>query len=64
MLHVLTHTLYGALLMLWETLWALAFGFGMSAFLQVFVRRESLTRHFGKADLRSVGLATFLGAVS
>jgi len=64
MFHVLTHTLYGALLMLWETLWALAFGFGMSAFLQVFVRRESLTRHFGKADLCSVGLAMFLGAVS
>lgn len=64
MLHVLSHTLYGALLMLWETLWALVFGFGMSAFLQVFVRRESITRQFGQANLRSVGLATFLGAVS
>jgi uncharacterized membrane protein YraQ (UPF0718 family) len=64
MFHVLTHTLHGALLMLWETCWALAFGFGMSAFLQVFVRRESITRQFGQASLRSVGLATFLGAVS
>jgi uncharacterized membrane protein YraQ (UPF0718 family) len=64
MLHILTHTLSGALLMLWETFWALAFGFGMSAFLQVFVRRESITKQFGKTNLRSVGLATFLGAVS
>jgi uncharacterized membrane protein YraQ (UPF0718 family) len=64
MLHVALHTLTGALLMLWQTFWALAFGFGLSAFLQVFVRRESMTKQFGKADLRSVGLATFLGAVS
>jgi uncharacterized membrane protein YraQ (UPF0718 family) len=64
MLHVLTHTLHAAVLMLWETLWALALGFGMSAFLQVFVRQESITRQFGWANLRSVGLATLLGAVS
>ena len=50
--------------MVWQTFWALAFGFGMSAFLQVFVRRESITEQFGKTNLRSVGLATFLGAVS
>ena len=61
---VLFHTLTGALLMLWQTFWALALGFGLSAFLQVFVRREGLTRHFGKTGLRSVGLAIFLGAVS
>jgi len=61
---VLLETLINALLMLWQTFWALALGFGLSAFLQVFVRRESLTKKFGKADLKSVGLATFLGAVS
>jgi uncharacterized membrane protein YraQ (UPF0718 family) len=64
MLHVLFHTLTNALLMVWQTFWALAFGFGMSAFLQVFVRRENITKQFGHANLRSVGLATFLGAVS
>jgi len=64
MLQVLLHTLTGALLMLWQTFWALAFGFGLSAFLQVFVRRESMTKQFGTTNLRSVGLATFLGAVS
>jgi uncharacterized membrane protein YraQ (UPF0718 family) len=63
-LNVLFHTLTDALLMIWQTFWALAFGFGVSAFLQVFVRRESMTKQFGHANLRSVGLATFLGAVS
>src|SRR5579871_6158166 len=50
--------------MLWQTFWALVLGFGLSAVLQVFVRRESLARQFGNTNLRSVGLATFLGAVS
>jgi uncharacterized membrane protein YraQ (UPF0718 family) len=57
-------TLHGAVLMLWETLWALVLGFGLSAVLQVFVRRESIMSRFGHTDWRSVGLATFLGAVS
>jgi uncharacterized membrane protein YraQ (UPF0718 family) len=61
---VLYHTIYGAALMLWETLWALVLGFSLSAVLQALVRRESITRHFGRPDLRAVGLATFLGAVS
>jgi uncharacterized membrane protein YraQ (UPF0718 family) len=61
---VLSHTFYGAALMLWETFWALVLGFGCSALLQVLVRRESMMRHFGQANLRSIGLATFLGAVS
>ena len=64
MFNLLLHTLTSALLMLWQTFWALAFGFGLSAFLQVFVRSESVTKQFGQANLRSVGLATFLGAVS
>ena len=63
-MHVLLHTLTNALLMVWQTFWALAFGFSMSAFLQVFVRRESIMEQFGQTNLRSVGLATFLGAVS
>jgi uncharacterized membrane protein YraQ (UPF0718 family) len=62
--HILAATLTSALLMLWQTFWALAFGFGLSAILQVFVRSEALTKQFGHANLRSVGLATFLGAVS
>jgi len=50
--------------MLWETFWALVLGFILSAVLQVFVRHESITRYFGNADIKAVGWATFLGAVS
>jgi uncharacterized membrane protein YraQ (UPF0718 family) len=56
--------LYSAAVMLWETLWALVLGFSLSAFLQVFFRKEQITKHFGRAGLREVALATFLGAVS
>jgi uncharacterized protein len=50
--------------MLWETLWALVLGFSLSAFLQVFFRREQITKHFGRAGLREVALATVFGAAS
>jgi uncharacterized membrane protein YraQ (UPF0718 family) len=60
----LWQSLYHAAAMLWETLWALVLGFGLSAFLEVFLRNEQITKHFGQTNLRSVGLATFFGAVS
>jgi uncharacterized protein len=60
----LWHSLYAAAVMLWETLWALVLGFALSAFLQVFIRKEQITKQFGRAGLREVALATFLGAVS
>src|SRR5579859_1519248 len=63
-MNALVQGLFAAVSMLWGTLWALVLGFSLSAFLQVFVRREEMTRHFGSASLRSMGLATFLGAVS
>jgi hypothetical protein len=58
------HGLYEAALMLWQTLWALVLGYTISALLQAFVRREQMMEHFGRASLRSMGWATFLGAVS
>ena len=60
----LWHSLYAAAVMLWETLWALVLGFSLSAFLQVFFRKEQITKQFGRAGLREVALATFFGAVS
>jgi uncharacterized membrane protein YraQ (UPF0718 family) len=57
-------SLYSATVMLWETLWALVLGFGLSASLQVFFRKEQITKQFGRAGLREVALATFFGAVS
>jgi uncharacterized protein len=60
----LWHSLYFAAVMLWETLWALVLGFSLSAFLQVFFRKEHIAKQFGRAGLREVALATFFGAVS
>jgi len=60
----LWHSLYCAAVMLWETVWALVLGFTMSAFVQVFCRREQVAKHLGRAGLREVALATFLGAAS
>ncbi len=60
----LWESLYHAAAMLWETLWALVLGFSLSAFLQVFLRKEQITKRFGRAGLREVALATFFGAVS
>jgi hypothetical protein len=37
-------SLFFALVMLWETLWALVLGFGISAALQVFVSGEQMSR--------------------
>ncbi|HEY1719042.1 MAG TPA: permease [Verrucomicrobiae bacterium] len=60
----LWQSLYSAAAMLWETLWALVLGFSLSAFVQVFFRKEQIAKHFGRAGLREVALATFLGAAS
>ena len=56
--------IYHATAMFWEVLWALVFGFTISGFLQVFVSKEEIARRFGKVNLRSMVLATALGAAS
>jgi uncharacterized membrane protein YraQ (UPF0718 family) len=50
--------------MFWETLWALVFGFTISGVLQVFISKEQMAKDFGKVNLRSMALATVLGAAS
>src|SRR3954468_9194574 len=57
-------SLYHALAMLWSTFWALVLGFTISAALQVFVSKEQMSRAFGKTNLKSISIATGLGAAS
>ncbi len=52
------------LAMLWEVLWPLALGFLISAAVQTLVRRRTLTAALGQDSLRSLALATALGAAS
>src|SRR2546421_8395343 len=56
--------LYHALAMLWATFWALVMGFTISGVLQVFVSKEQMSRAFGRTNLKSISLATGLGAAS
>src|SRR5216117_3387606 len=57
-------SLYHALAMLWATFWALVLGFTISGVLQVFVSKERMSGAFGQTNLKSVSLATGLGAAS
>ena len=57
-------SLYHALAMLWATFWALVMGFTISGVLQVFVSKEQMSRAFGRTSLKSVVIATGLGAAS
>src|SRR5882762_3129868 len=63
-MHLLWMGLYHGFAMFWETLWALVLGFGISAALQVFVSKEKMTRLFGQTNLKTMLLATVLGAAS
>ena len=56
--------LYHSAAMLWETLWALVLGFGISAGLQVFVSKEGMTRLLGRAGPKEILLAIGFGAAS
>jgi uncharacterized membrane protein YraQ (UPF0718 family) len=57
-------SLYHAFAMLWATFWALVLGFTISGVLQVFVSKEQMSRAFGRTNLKSVAIATGLGAAS
>src|SRR5260370_28609122 len=56
--------LYHGVAMVWATFWALVLGFTISGVLQVFVSKEQISRAFGQTSLKSVSLATGLGAAS
>jgi hypothetical protein len=53
-----------AFFMLWETLWALILGFGLSGVVQAFVSHEQMQRTLGDHHPRRVAKASFLGMVS
>src|SRR5918912_2061020 len=63
-MNVLGDGLWNAFQMAWEVTWALVLGFLLSAMVQAWVPRERMQRALGGRDLRSVALATGLGAAS
>jgi uncharacterized membrane protein YraQ (UPF0718 family) len=50
--------------MLWKALWALIFGYTISAAIQVLVTREQMARALGERGVREASLAAFFGFVS
>jgi uncharacterized protein len=53
-----------AFLMAWSVWWALVLGFAISAIVQAWVPRQRIQRGLGGSGIRSVALATGLGAAS
>ena len=64
MANTLWHSLTDAGGMLWETLWALVLGFGLSGAVQAFVSRARMQRALGDSSPASLARAGFFGAVS
>jgi uncharacterized membrane protein YraQ (UPF0718 family)/YHS domain-containing protein len=56
--------LWNAFQMAWEVGWALVLGFTLSGIVQAWVPRSRMERALGGRDLRTVALATGLGAAS
>jgi uncharacterized membrane protein YraQ (UPF0718 family) len=50
--------------MFWAVLWPLALGFLLSAGVETFVSKAAISRVLGRDSVRTVGLATALGAAS
>ena len=56
--------LWNAFQMAWEVGWALVLGFALSGIVQAWIPRSRMQRALGGRDLRTVTLATGLGAAS
>ncbi len=63
-LHALGDALAISGSMTWEILWALIFGFALSAVLQSVVRRRTIMQRLGDDRPRTLAIATGFGAVS
>jgi uncharacterized protein len=62
--HTLWQGIANALLMAWQVSWALVLGFALSAIVQTWVGPERVRRTLGGSGLRSLALASGLGAAS
>src|SRR5256886_11436801 len=56
--------LWAAFQMAWEVGWALVLGFALSGIVQAWIPRSRMERALGGRDLRTIALATGLGAAS
>ena len=64
MIHALVHALAVAFGMTWEILWPLILGFTLSGIVQAVVSKREMTRLLPDDAIRSLGVASGLGAAS
>lgn len=62
--HALWHALTLSGSMTWEILWALVFGFFLSAVVQAVVRRSTIVRLLGDDSAKTLAISAGLGAAS
>jgi uncharacterized membrane protein YraQ (UPF0718 family) len=48
----------------WKAGWAFVLGYFISGMIQAFVPKSQLTKHLGKANVKSVSIATIFGSAS
>ncbi len=60
----LGHALWMAFAMLWEILWPLILGFGLSAVVQAGVSKGEMTKLLPDDSVKSLAIACGLGAAS
>ena len=63
-LHTWASAAHTSLGFFWMALWAFILGYALSGFIQVFVSKERMQAAMGKADSKSVAIATFFGFIS
>ncbi|MGC5258363.1 permease [Gordonia sp. DT218] len=63
-MHAIVHALGLAGTMAWNILWALVFGFALSAMIQAVVRRSTIVRALGDHRPRTLAVATGFGMAS
>jgi uncharacterized membrane protein YraQ (UPF0718 family) len=63
-LHAIGHALTISGSMTWEVLWALIFGFALSAIVQAVVRRSTIVRLLGDDRPRTLATAAGFGVAS
>jgi uncharacterized membrane protein YraQ (UPF0718 family) len=49
---------------LWKALWALIFGYTISAGIQVLIKRDRMAKTLGERGVRQTGLASVFGFIS
>ncbi|RYY23362.1 MAG: metal ion permease, partial [Sphingobacteriaceae bacterium] len=63
-MHYLKNICLELISMIWDIYWGLAFGFMLSSVIRAFVPASAVSSRLGDNTVKSLGMATFFGAIS